>query len=517
MEDLPQIIDTVRLPVEIPIQNYLRDHHIEGKEVFPAVEAMQVLAKTVKRSQPDTDVTGMTRARFDKFLYLQPATNKINAFVDMEMHVNGDITARLLTKTRSEKSSITRIKEHAALQYPLKKISFAVPPLDLNSALEGVCLEVSPDKIYRELVPFGPNYHNIKEFLFISECGAIAEVGAPPDDNGSHGSGPLGSPFHLDAAFHSACVWGQRYAHTVAFPVGFENRTIFKATRPGEKYFSRIVPVLTDPKLLIVNIWIYDEKGNLRESIGRAHMRDVSAGRMKPPQWIIANKKQKPLEHIQPRCRAVSVIELKTLMPFAEKTLAAREKKRFQKMGPERKRSFLAARLACKRISRILSGNDRHTPPGDITTVSADLKHPCCPLTNSSAPLSCSVSHDDRFAIALAAEKRVGIDVEKASERVLKSQNLYMSASEQALVQTSPLGEIDTAVRIWSIKEAAAKALDISLADSWQRVQVVDTGRNESRVQMDQKEPISVFHDVVEKHVFSYVCLPQKTSDERNG
>ena len=77
MEDLSQIIDTVRLPVEIPIPNYLHDHHVEGKAVFPAVEAMRVLANTVKRSQPDTDVTGMTRARFDKFLYLQPAENKI--------------------------------------------------------------------------------------------------------------------------------------------------------------------------------------------------------------------------------------------------------------------------------------------------------------------------------------------------------------------------------------------------------------------------------------------------------
>ncbi len=221
MEDLPQIIDPVRLPVEIPIQNYLRDHQVQGKEVFPAVEAMQVLAKTVKRWQPDTDITGMTRARFDKFLYLQPAKNKINAFVDIKMHVNGDITARLLTRTRSEKSSITRIKEHAALCYPLKKISVAAPPLDLNSALEGVCLEVSPDKIYRELVPFGHEYHNIKSPLMISEKGALAQIGTPPDESGSHGSGILGSPFHLDAAFQAACVWGQRHVNTVAFPVGF--------------------------------------------------------------------------------------------------------------------------------------------------------------------------------------------------------------------------------------------------------------------------------------------------------
>jgi len=44
-------------------------------------------------------------------------------------------------------------------------------------------------------------------------------------------------------------------------------------------------------------------------------------------------------------------------------------------------------------------------------------------------------------------------------------------------------------VRIWTIKEAAAKAFDMTLAESWNRVRVVAVGSFESRFQMDGEEP----------------------------
>jgi phosphopantetheinyl transferase len=102
----------------------------------------------------------------------------------------------------------------------------------------------------------------------------------------------------------------------------------------------------------------------------------------------------------------------------------------------------------------------------------------------------------------------VGIDVEKVSERVLKSRRLYMSESEMALVPASLLGEAETAVRIWSIKEAATKALDINLADAWRRVRVRTVDTYESRFQIDDDAPNRAFHDAVGHNVFTLVCLP---------
>jgi len=506
MEGFSPIDKKIRLPIDITIRPYLLDHHVEGDVVLPAVEAMHVLAETVKRFRPDTDITCMTRARFDKFLYIRPGATHVEGFSDITVYENGDVTAVLLTKNRSKKTSITRIKEHATLCFPRQTPDLPELPLDLACALEGICFEIPSDEIYRDLVPFGESYHNIRNCLLISEDGAIARIDAPPNYASADNPGRLGSPFPLDAAFHAACAWGQRYARIIAFPVGVEKRAIFIRTQPGAAYVSRIFPVRTDPDMLIFDIWIYDDKGNLCEGACGVHMRDVSAGRMKPPQWVIDKGEQHSLERIKRKCGAFSVIELKTVTPFAEKTLSDHEQKRFQRMGDKRKRSYLAIRLGCKRLSRTVSGNDTHTKADEITTVCSDLVRPCCPHTDGSPTLLCSASHNGRFAVAVASDSRVGVDVEKMSKRVLKSRHLYMKEMEQALVQGSKLDEIETAIKIWSIKEAVAKALDITLTDSWDRVRVTAVGPHESTFQIDDKDCFPAFHDMVGQHVFTLVC-----------
>ncbi len=295
MENIPRIIDTVRLPVAVPVHAYLLDHHVEGQAVLPAVKAMQVIGETVKRFRPDTGISVMTRTRFDKFLHIPSGTDQIAAFADINTYDNGDIGARLLTKNRVKKSSMTRIKEHASMFYPRDQSGFADHPPEtgsgLFSALKGDCVEIPSNKIYGELVPFGPAFHSIQGSLFISEQGAIARIGTPPAYVSQSISESLGSPFPLDAAYHGACVWGQRYARMVAFPVGFEKRTIWHHTRPGESYFCRVLPVETRPDRLVFDLWIADENGILFESSRGVCMKDVSAGRMKPPLWITDGRK----------------------------------------------------------------------------------------------------------------------------------------------------------------------------------------------------------------------------------
>jgi hypothetical protein len=280
---------TVRIPVDIPVHPYMLDHCFEGKVVLPAVEAMQVLADTVKGFRPDADITVLTDAGFDKFLYIEPGITQIAAFSDIAVHENGDIAATLLTKSRSQKSAITRIKEHASLCFSLQPPELPEPPLDATATLDGRCFKIPVEKIYCDLVPFGPAYQNIRRQLLLSEYGAIAKTAAPPDHTGADSPECLGSPFVLDAAFHAACAWGQRYARMVAFPVKIEKRVIFKKTLPGTTYISRILPLRIKPDLLIFDIWIYDQKGHIFEAVTGVRMRDVSAGRLKPPRWIMEN------------------------------------------------------------------------------------------------------------------------------------------------------------------------------------------------------------------------------------
>jgi len=287
MADFPQVKETIRLPVDITVFPYLQDHRFEGNAVYPAVEAMQVLAQAVKEVAPETDITASKDTAFDKFLLIPPGTKKMDALCCITPFENGDITAVLQTKTRAKKATFTRIKEHVTVHYPRIRPGVAAYRTDPLSFRKRGCLEIFPDQIYRELVPFGPSYHNISESLSLHKDGALAKLQAPIIGDAIKKPTQLGSPFVLDAAFHSACVWGQCYSGVVAFPVGIEKRIIVKPTQAGHVYISTAIPVQTDSELLIFDICIYDKDNSLVEIALGVHMRDVSAGRMKPPSWII--------------------------------------------------------------------------------------------------------------------------------------------------------------------------------------------------------------------------------------
>jgi len=501
MEDLSKIADKVRLPLKIRIYPYLLDHQFDGKAVLPAVEATQLLAASTLGYLPDTGIDTIHDARFDKFLYINPRVALIDAFNEIEVHANGSVVSRLITKTRSKAGSITRTKELVSLRFPKNPQEPAPPLFDEISALEGLGFDIPSDRLYGELVPFGPAYHNVKEIFTVSEQGAIASVYA--SDNGAP-STPLGSTFPLDAALHAACAWGQRYKGIVGFPVGFGIRHIFKQTRPRATYIARIIPKKGCSKALIFDIWIYDQDGVFYETALDVLMGDVSSGKIKPPQWVVEGAQYQALPYLKAHCDALSIIELKTINETAVKALSDPELDRYGRLGDKRKKSYLGSRLCCKTLSRKLSGNDRDTPASSITTISPDQIRPRSPLTDGRDIFSCSVSHDSRFAVAVAAKTTVGVDVEEITEKVLKSRRLYMKEREEILAKNSSLGEIEASIRIWSIKEAMSKALGINLAQSWEKVEIKDVGQNESLVFMEKHEYTAI-HDTLDNHLFTMI------------
>lgn len=507
MGNLPPIGIPLHLPLEIPTPAYLSDHLFQGRPVLPAVEAMEAIAREVNRLYPDYDITRISDARFDKFLPIDPQKDHLEAFLDLQLTETGDLHAALITRTRSPGATITRTKTHARLIFPRSGPALAPLSLDVAAAPEGICVPIAADRIYRDLVPFGPAYQNLQAPLWLSTDGALGGIVCPALP-ASETVSLLGSPFGLDAAFHAACVWAQRYHDIVAFPVGIDFRKIFIPTQPGNRYVARILPQTLSSDLLFFNIWLFDETGDLCETAQGVHMRDVSGGRLKPPEWIARKPAEDPLADLRTRCESLSIVELSAVAPFAERTLSPHERARFDKMGAVRRRSsFLAARIALKRLFRQQQGENLQILPWEIETVCADSTKPCCVHHDHPQPLCCSLSHDNRFAIAVLAYEPVGVDVERVSDKALKSARLYMSEKEQLLVAQSAVEPHQAAVRVWSAKEAVSKATGVVLADAWQRVQLVAIGEIESRLSIDGKGPLAVSHASVDDHVVTLFKL----------
>ncbi|MDA8140902.1 MAG: polyketide synthase dehydratase domain-containing protein [Desulfobacteraceae bacterium] len=507
MGDLPEVKKKSepdgRRPQTITVAPHWSDHRFQGRAVLPAVEAMQLLAHWAKNVRPDLPVSHIQAASFDKFLELPPAGEVIQVWWEFQNLENGAVRTALLTKTQAKSGGMTRTKTHAQLEFhPWVEVPQPAA-LDLAAALEGECFRVEPQVLYRDLVPFGPGFQTIDQPVLLTAEGALAMIRAP-ELRDVQTDQPLGSALVLDAAFHAACVWSQRFAGVVAFPVGIDRRVVKAPTQPGETYVARIFPMPSaEAAALHFDIWILGLDGRLFELLQGVRMRDVSGGRLLPPDRIKAPQENKKLDRIAAHCEAIALIERATLMPFAEQCLSETETGRTAKMVPKRRADYFSSRLACKRLVRQLSGNDDITSAPAISTLASDHIRPACPLTTGATAYHCSVAHDRRCTVAVAGRHPIGVDVEPLDERILKSLRIFMTPGEQQMVQSSSLGPVAAAVRVWTIKEAIAKMLNIHLADAWARTRVKHLGVEHSQLHIDGSQEMSAVHQMLGDHLIT--------------
>lgn len=500
MEDVPDLVKAEAFPITVQPPPFFRDHHVKNRPVLPAVEAMEQLAADTCARFPETDGRRLSDLRFDRFLHLDGPT-PVAAINRLEKNDDGSLRASLTTRIQSKKTGIGRSLEHASLTIGEARPGNAVLPLDIAASLAGICTAVTPERIYADMVPFGPAYRNIRSDLLLSADGALARVRSPqpPDPRGNL---YLGSPYVLDAAFHAACVWCQRYLDNVAFPVSIGQRTVFRPTRLEAVYTARIVPIQTEKEPFVFDIFIYDDEAGLCESAIGVGMRDVSGGRARPPRGFFEPTGTDPLHFLADRVAGLVLLERKAVASFAPAALTERETQRLETMTEQRAGAFLSARLALKRLSRMLGNSDGRRDARQIETVTEDNRRPLCPRPDGGRAF-CSVTHDRRFTLAAAAETPLGVDVEPLAEKPLAAAHLYLHAEERARIEQSSLAPARAALQAWSAKEAAAKALGIDLAQAWERVRVCLLSEKESRLEIDDGRSLAAVHATVEGHLFT--------------
>jgi hypothetical protein len=275
-----------RYPVEINAYPYLQDHYFEGQAILPAVEALIIMAGVAMVRFPQINVCLQRQARFPRFLSIDPQEQIKKVFADITEAADGSLSVAISTMAKAKTGIISRMLEHAYVEFVASQVQdHPIPKAPNWNHLGGKCFNVPAATIYRELVPFGKSYQNIVGELSLSPEGAVAHLyggeGEASDDL-------IGSPFPLDALLHAACCWGQRYAGIVAFPVGFAERIIYRKTKKEREYLGRIIPVNISTESLIFDALIYDLYGIIYESVSGIQMRDVTQGRLRPPDWIKA-------------------------------------------------------------------------------------------------------------------------------------------------------------------------------------------------------------------------------------
>ncbi len=271
---------STRQSLQIPIQPWFRDHHFNGKTIFPAVETMLLLATIAKKIRPDIYPGTMKRAGFSRLLEIPKDATEISALVEYDDDTD-TLCLKLLSKLQFKRMS--RVKEHAEICFSPRPEPLS--PVEQLTATSGV-LHLDAESIYKELVPFGPTYRSLVGELHISDRAAWGTLQAPVLARQQEMEEELGSPFPLDGAMHAACVLGQCAADFVPFPVAFASRYINQPTRAGKQYHTTVVPVSRTENELVFDLSIFDTSGQPCETVKGLRMRDVSGGAIKPPEHL---------------------------------------------------------------------------------------------------------------------------------------------------------------------------------------------------------------------------------------
>lgn len=189
------------------------------------------------------------------------------------------------------------------------------------------------------------------------------------------------------------------------------------------------------------------------------------------------------MDRLQSVCLGMILLPIEALFPFEEPLFTPREKAISERLSPRRQRTFSAARVALKRLARQLGLVEENRPDRTIETLGPDNVRPCL----ADSRLYCSVSHSGPLVAAVAHSHPVGVDLEGVSSKALRALQLVRIAREQDLISLSPLGPERAATRVWTGKEAAAKALGLQLFQALGEVEAVSVGEEEGLIQVHQR------------------------------
>ncbi len=167
-------------------------------------------------------------------------------------------------------------------------------------------------------------------------------------------------------------------------------------------------------------------------------------------------------------CCGLVILDHRKLPESAMSVLTRAERQRAKFMGLKRRQSFLGVRLGLKLLARYLCPELARVPSLGLHTLDAETARPILPAFAGSDVYRVSASHDPELTVVAASTNVFGIDAESRSAQAWRGRRFFMHPWEIEMAQDFFLGPEEAALRIWSSKEAVAKAFSVGLGQTAQ-------------------------------------------------
>lgn len=303
--------------------------------------------------------------------------------------------------------------------------------------------------------------------VVLSPDGALAAVQVR--EGRLRASGP--SPFFMPADV-VARLWRDRYGGQGSIIVDAEAPPSPLWTERRHPFWLRLVPAAAPSDRGAARAFVFTPEGEAVASLPLAL--DPAEAGLVPSDPAV----RRPLAVLDRFAVDHCLIEHGCLAPFAWHALTPCEREAGAGLPARRGRAFTAARLALKRLARRMGLAALNDAASTLETV--DTRNPRPLLPGARGAFFSSVSHDRRFALAVAGTRPLGVDIEVVSPKLAAARHIFMGAEEIRIADRSCPDPARAAALVWTAKEAAAKALDMHLVDAWHDVRLVELGSGES-------------------------------------
>ncbi|MBW8484787.1 beta-ketoacyl synthase N-terminal-like domain-containing protein [Actinomadura parmotrematis] len=442
---------------------YIADHCLvpqragwpDASDLFPVVPLttlLEVMAEAARELFPDLAVIGFERVRALRWLTADPptTTDVHAALVPDSGGGDSDGVRRVQATIVGHTEGTVLLAEH----YP-------APPAPDDSPLTGEGPPaVTAERFYAERWMFhGPRYQGVTEMRSLASDGLRAVLTSLPTP------GAL-----LDSAGQLCGHWIQVYGDKdqTVFPIGIERVSWYAPPPPaGERLEATVRNRSISDTALRCDVEMADPRGRVLGRVEgwtthRFHTDELvwrmrftpevsSVGEPQPEGWTLARR----------RWNGASSRDL-----LMRQYLNAAERAAYRALPPRAQGPFLLGRIAAKDAVRHWLWERGHGPlfPAELTVFNDEAGRPGVsgPFDD---PVTVSIAHTAELGVALVrgAGEPAGIDAEIVADRGTAVEDAAFGPGEHALLAALPGGRDEAVTRLWTAKEAAAKAAGTGL------------------------------------------------------
>lgn len=504
---------------------FLRDYQWNGSCILPLSFLLEMAAQNLEKLFPRHKISEIKEACYHSLFNLE---NSADIYAEFQGAL-ADSDSLLAKGTIYHISQPKKLKDQskkaiATFEMVLSpKKLFSKPVFYFPFSFKGSQV-IHKDSIYPELVDFGPAFNRLESVMDLYSSGVAGKF-LPIEQLKFQGrfSQSLGDFFLRDSVFQIASVWNRFYLEKLSAPFRISGVKIYQTLGLSQTYYCFAEPLNTHGKESANRLMIVDENGYLTESYDSVfYVNAKEDSNLKIKERVEKTKKEteafsdfqkKVLEFI-PGFHLIFREMVKEAKGLFLNLLSDREKTIYHQYRIESKKlEFLAGRMLLKKLfsQGMIQSQDNQADFKAIEILRKDSGKPYIQYGGKivNTP-EFSISHKDgAVAAAYAPGKKIGLDIEKMSQKVLGVKSAFLSASEEQVIAKSGSlrnNELLLLTRVWSAKEAIVKYLCSDLMEVFKTVRLIEINeKNSVFIHEKTGEKLTVFYFIYRDLILSII------------